>query len=63
MVSAAFLAASVFLQAMTTLAPLFDKSLAVSKPMPVLQPVMTMVLPSIRASLEHMPPAAQLRKK
>ena len=63
MASAALLAASMFLQAMTTLAPLFDKSLAVSKPMPVLQPVMTTVLPSNRASLVHLAPAAQFRKK
>ena len=37
--------------------PLLDKSRAVSSPMPVLQPVMTTVLPSSLAGLVHTPPA------
>ena len=44
-----------FLQAMTTRAPLFDRSRAASSPIPELEPVITKVLPSSPASLLHLP--------
>lgn len=45
-----------FLQAKMTSAPLFDISLAVSKPMPALLPVTRTILPSSLAVLLHIPP-------